>query len=78
MVTLLVHLWVPEKTETSGGSAWPPSLRGVVSGGPPHSPRPFSGAEELVRQLKEALAERLRAGEQRSSSSGTGNDGGTT
>jgi hypothetical protein len=78
MVTLLVHLWVPEKTETPGGSAWPPPLRGVVSSGPPHSPRPFSGAEQLVRQLKEALADRLREEEDRSSPIGTRDEGNTT
>ena len=77
MVTLLVHLWVPEETVRADGSSSPPLLRGVVSSGPPHSPRPFSGPDQLISQLTEALVERLREEEDRSSSSGARNEGRT-
>jgi hypothetical protein len=60
MVTLLVHLWVPDESQGSGDSASTPVLRGVVSDGTQHSPRPFSGPDQLVLQLQEALADRLR------------------
>lgn len=64
METFLVRLWAPEDLELTDGGGWPLTLRGVVNGGPRHSPRPFNGPDQLVLQLTEALVERLGEREQ--------------
>jgi len=62
MVTLLVHVWLSDESEEPvAGVPPPPPLRGVVSGGASLRPRPFSGPDELVLQLKGALADRLQS-----------------
>jgi len=73
MVTFLVHLWVPDDVEGYGASTSPPFLRGVVSSGGSHSPRPFSGPDQLISQLTRALADRLQGGD-RSGPSGVVGD----
>jgi hypothetical protein len=60
METFLVRLWVPAEPDALASLARPLELRGVVDGGARHDPRPFGGANQLGRQLEEALADRLR------------------
>ncbi|MGD0811147.1 MAG: hypothetical protein ABSA91_15795 [Acidimicrobiales bacterium] len=60
METFLVRLWPPDDAAKRDGTTSRLVLRGVVEAGGRHGRRPFSEAEQLVVQLQEALADRLR------------------